>query len=95
MKTTSDSEAELEPNDVIFMKPVALERVYHQCCLFDRIEIGEAEMDLVTVFGLSGNEAQLFEARVRTEDVSHFALSGIVGEALNVDSLCGIFRVLH
>lgn len=60
---------ELEPQNVVLIKPVALERVYDQRGLQDVLEVSEAEVDLLTTGLVSEDEAEGLEAGEGPEDV--------------------------
>lgn len=83
---------ELKPHDVILVEAVTLQVVDHDGRLQGRLEVSEAEVDLITARLVSENEADRLEARVRTEDVSDFAFGCVSGDSLDVDSVGCMFR---
>ena len=95
MMATSHSETELEADDVILVKAVALKRVDYDSCLFDCLEIGEAKMHFEPVLGLPRHQSKLLKARIRSKEVRYFALGRIVGQPFHVNRLCRILGILH
>ena len=94
MTASCDRIGELEANNVIFVEAVSLERVYNDCRLLLCFKVCETEMHFMTFFCLAGHQPQLFEPRIRSENVSHFALGCISGQTFNVNSPSDVFGVL-
>lgn len=79
---------------IIFVEPIALQRVNYHSSLVYSLEISKAKVDFKPILGLSGNKSKLLESRVRTKNVGHLSLTGVVGKALNVNSCSGLLRIM-
>ena len=76
---TCDCETELEPNDVVLVKAIALQGVYDENRLLNCVEVCEAKVHFVPVFGISWHKSQLVESGERPKQVRNFSLCGVVG----------------
>jgi hypothetical protein len=76
------------------VKSIALKRVNYHSSLVYSLEISKAKVDFKPILGLSRDESQLLESRVRTKNVGDFSFTGVVGKALNVNSCSGLLRIM-
>ena len=67
------------------MKSVALQCVDDHGCLGGVFEVSKSEVDFKAVLGFPGDETQLFEPRERSKDVRDLAISGVLGQPLDID----------
>ena len=77
------------------MESIALESVDDHGSLRGAFKVCKSEVNLRAVFGVSGNESELFESLKGSKDVGHFSIGSVFRETFNVNCASGIRWNLH
>ena len=84
-RSTLNSIAKLQPNDIISVKPIALQSINDHSALSHILEIGKGKVDAMPFSCNSRNQPQLSKSLKWTKDVGDFSFGAVDGKTFDVD----------